>query len=191
MKKSAVAGVIDRKGGLRVVVTQRWRMFHHVGKREQLFVVPGFEVEEPVPWGMIPYVIFRVQKYVQEVLAPKNHCGGCNLCCKLPYIPALEKQSGAMCRNCVADWGCRIYHARPSVCRDFKCLWLKSQERNDRMPPELRPDKCGVYFEDNKDDPLIIEVHGKPNADAWRWINEMQALGYKAREITHYVGENR
>jgi len=191
---SAVAGILDRKGGLRVVVTQRWCMRHHVGKRERLFVVPDYEVQEPIPWDDIPPLIERVQKHVAKSLAPVNHCGGCQMCCILPLIddPALYKPSGAVCQNCTGN-GCKIYFQRPKSCSGFTCMWLDSQKRNDRMAPELRPDKCGSYFVADTlgNDPLIIECHGTPNTDAWAWINEMQRVGYKVKEIVRYEGEKK
>lgn len=192
---SAVAGILDRKGGLRVIVTQRWRMRYHVGKGERLFVIPGLDVKEPVAWNDIPPLIDRVQKYVVKTIAPVNHCGECNLCCILPFIQINEvaKQPGIVCPNCSLKFGCKIYNSRPPVCRNFKCLWLQSQSRNDKMPIELRPDKCGVYFtgDTTTDDPLIIEVHGEPNGDAWQWIDEMQKVGFKARKIAAYLNERK
>lgn len=182
-------------GGLRVVVTQRWRMRYHVGKRERLFVVPDYEVEEPVPWDDIPPLIERVQKHVAKTLAPVNHCGECTACCFTLYIKdkTFEKPSGYACKHCASGFGCKLYQSRPSVCRSFKCVWLKSQSRNDRMAAELRPDKCGAIFTEDSQtaDPLIIECHGTPNGAAWRWINEVQAVGYKVRNITYYVGEKK
>jgi len=190
---SAVAGIVDRNGGVRTVVTQRWRMRHHVKKGEQLFVVPGFFVQEPVPWDEIPIVIDIVQKHITRTLAPTNHCGDCRACCFTLYIddPRLKKPSNSWCQNCASDIGCKVYHARPNVCRSFKCEWLASQAHNDWMKPELRPDKCGAIFtkDSQTNDPLLIECHGEPNADAWKWIDEMQAVGYKVKKVTHYIGE--
>lgn len=63
--KSAVAGIIDRNGGLRVVVTQRKRMKHHVAEGERLFIVPHLRVQEPVAWGKDQVdLIARVEAYV-------------------------------------------------------------------------------------------------------------------------------
>lgn len=190
---SALAGIIDERGGLRVVVTEAWRLHHHVGKDEQLFVVPDVTVKEPVPWEEVPDVIETVQKHVSRTLAPVNHCGDCRACCFTLFIDdtELKKPSNQWCQNCAADFGCKVYHARPSPCKEFVCGWLGSQSLNDRMAPELRPDKCGAIFtkDTQNNDPLVIECHGEPNADAWRWINEMQAVGYKVKNITHYVGE--
>jgi hypothetical protein len=69
---SAVAGIIDRKGGIRFVVTQRWRMRHHVKKGEMLFVVPGFLIQEPVEWNYIPVLIRRVELYVLWWIETRN-----------------------------------------------------------------------------------------------------------------------
>ena len=67
---SAVAGIVDRNGVLlRVVVTQRWRMRNHVGKGERLFVVPGMQVQEPIPHKDVAPLIEKVRKHVATVLA--------------------------------------------------------------------------------------------------------------------------
>lgn len=191
---SAVAGILDKSGGLRVVVTQRWRMRHHVFRHERLFVVPDLDVKEPVPWNDIPPLIEKVQKHVASTLAPVNHCGDCRACCFTLHIKdgPFEKPSKQWCQHCAEDFGCKLYQSRPSVCRAFECQWLKSQKLNDRMASDLRPDKCGTIFtEDSQNsDPLIVECHGEPNDTAWKWINEMQAVGYKVKKITHYIHES-
>jgi hypothetical protein len=69
---SAVAGILDPKGGFRVVVTQRWRMRHHVAKGEMLFVVPGYLKQEPVPWHEIPVMIRRVELYIEWWVTTRN-----------------------------------------------------------------------------------------------------------------------
>lgn len=63
-RKSAVAGILDRGGGLRVVVTKRWRMKHHVGPGERLFIVPGLRVREPVSWGAVPALMRHVCEHM-------------------------------------------------------------------------------------------------------------------------------
>jgi len=192
---SAVAGILDSKGGLRVVVTQRWRMHNHVGKGERLFVVPGKEVQEPVPWNDIPQLIFDVEKHVNQTLAPDNKCGTCIACCRLPFIRRDAHHGNGTCVNCTG-YGCKIYFNRPKPCKDFSCHWLSSQSRNDKMAAELRPDRCGVVFTADtiNGDPLLFEVHVDPNrpdsADAGvarEYIDAMQAAGHKAKLITHYL----
>lgn len=70
---SAIAGIVDRNGVLlRVVVTQRWRMRHHVGKGERLFVLPDLQVQEPVAHNEIAPLIERVRKHVSDRLGGKK-----------------------------------------------------------------------------------------------------------------------
>ena len=142
-----------------MVVTQRWRMRHHVKKGERLFVVPDMEVQEPVPWDDVPPLIETVQKHVSRTLAPSNNCGECMMCCILPLIEDVDhlgkpfiKPAGQVCQHCSFGFGCKAYHQRPNSCRDFACEWLKSQQRNDRMAPELRPDRCGAYLHSRRHD---------------------------------------
>jgi len=190
---SAVAGIIDRNGGLRVVVTQRSRMKHHAEPGEQLFIVPGLEVTEPVPWEEIPPLIKRVTKHVAETVPPSKGCGECSMCCIKLYIAdegdGFTKPSNTPCKHCKIGKGCSIYNEKPRACNDFKCLWLASQARNEVMPPWLRPDRCGAIFTVNKDDPTLYECHGTPNEAGWDWIREVQANGYRVKNITFYEGE--
>jgi hypothetical protein len=62
---SAVAAIVDAKGGLRVVITERWRMRYHVGPKERLFIVPDCEVQEPVDLAYIPGIVARAEQYVR------------------------------------------------------------------------------------------------------------------------------
>lgn len=59
---SAVALIVSADGSRRVVVTELARMQFHVHAGEQIFVVPGLEVEEPVPWHMIPQLIEAAER---------------------------------------------------------------------------------------------------------------------------------
>jgi len=191
---SAVAGIVDKRGGLRVVVACKETLGHHLTEGERIFVVPGMLVQEPVPWDEIPAVIERVQKHVVKKLAPKNLCGECMACCHTLYIKdgPFEKPSHKWCQNCSQGFGCKVYQQRPQVCRSFKCEWLKSQERNDKMHATLRPDRCGAIFTPDSEnhDPLVIECHGEPDKHAWAWINDMQRVGYRVKKVTHYFGED-
>lgn len=192
---SAVAGILDTKGGIRVVVTPRWRMKYHVKEGEQIFIVPGYKVEEPVPWDDIPKMIHKVHLYISATMAPINPCGTCTLCCYISYVQEgdFRKPSNMDCPNCVKGFGCKMYPVRPQVCKDFQCQWLKSQSRNDKMAPELRPDKSGAFLSDDtqNNDPLLIEVHGTPNEDLQEYLDEMVRLGYTIKKIDRYVGEVR
>ena len=64
--RSSVAGIVDRNGGIRVVVTRPELLLCHVGIGEQLFVIPDLLVDEPVPLDEAPVLIDRVLRYVAE-----------------------------------------------------------------------------------------------------------------------------
>jgi len=65
---SAVAGIVDKGGGLRVVVTQPWLLGHHVGPGEKLFILPETLVQEPVSLEKADSLIEAVQAYVASQL---------------------------------------------------------------------------------------------------------------------------
>jgi len=190
-----VAAVVDKFGGLRVLAGDPETFDQHLVEEneDRLFLVPDLYVTTPIPWDDIPEVIEKAQKHVVKTLAPTNHCGECTACCFTLYIDdgPFKKPSNTWCNNCADGFGCKVYQQRPKACRSFKCEWLLSQERNDKMIAALRPDRCGAIFTSDRTnhDPLIIECHGTPDQHAWAWINEMQRVGYKVREITRYYGE--
>lgn len=203
MPRSAVAGILSPDGGLRTVVTQRWRMRDHLKRGEQLFVVPGLLVDEPVPWGEEAALIRQVHRHVVRTLAPENSCGECRECCVTLYIapgngwtrPA--KPSHVACEWCDKEVGCLVHFNRPAPCRKFECLWLKSQDRNWRMGPELRPDRCGVILtgpDTDAGDPEWIRyahpsIH-KPISEAMiDYIREVESDGTRVVNVTRYTGE--
>ena len=70
---SAVSGIVDCYGGLRVVVSEEWRIHvHHVRDDELCFVVPNFYITEPVPWDYIPTLIRRVELYIEWWINTRN-----------------------------------------------------------------------------------------------------------------------
>jgi hypothetical protein len=141
--------VLDHGGGWRIVVTRKWEIRYHVAQGEKAIEVPKVRIAEPVEWDDIGRTITLVERYATKTLAGQNACGGCKTCCTLLHIehPKLHKPANASCTHldsCTA--GCRIYPVRPDPCREFECEWLISQRLNDKMPAELRPDRCGVMF---------------------------------------------
>ncbi len=120
--------------------------------------------------------------------APVNHCAGCSACCKLLAIPnddgSILSPFQHWCKHAIRPGGgCGIYSARPTACRVFSCLWRDSQERvpEERMSPELRPDRCHVVFGPyDQQHPNTLHVHvDKQNPMAWkradvkRWIERI------------------
>ena len=65
-----VAGVIDRGGGLRVVVTEPSHLHFHVNEGERCYVLPDRTVEEPVPFNQIPSLIAAVQRHIDGASLP-------------------------------------------------------------------------------------------------------------------------
>ena len=197
---SDVAGITDKNGGFRVVVTERHRFKYHVGPGERLFVVPGLKVQEPIPFEEIRPIVIQVEEYITSRLAPRtNACGGCQQCCITYAIKSdtFNKASHTKCHNCSDKGGCRAYFYRPTPCREFQCLWLKSQKTNHPMSAELRPDRCGVFFVgDVLGEPgSVFEVHPSLDTDAVNrdpvrgFIEKEQAEGRKAYLVTGYEGE--
>jgi hypothetical protein len=74
---------------------------------------------------------------------PGRECGTCTVCCyALPIDDAeLQKLPGDVCANCTGR-GCRIYEARPRVCRSFFCGWWLLPQLDD----DWRPDRSGVLI---------------------------------------------
>lgn len=82
-------------------------------------------------------------------------CGECTLCCKVLYVPEIEKKAGTECKY-VCD-GCAIYEKRPTSCQEFQCAYSQMEKVNIA----LRPDKCGAVFEKLADDLVIGTVEPK------------------------------
>jgi hypothetical protein len=61
--KSLVAGIVDAKDGLRIVVTDGL-IEAHIGPGERAFVLPGYKVQEPVDMRDVPALVARVERYV-------------------------------------------------------------------------------------------------------------------------------
>lgn len=193
---SAVAAILKPDGGFRVVVTQIYRMAHHVAKGERIFIVPKLRVKEPIPFDESHDVIEAARKYMMSQIAPVNHCGECKACCVTLYIneDGLKKASHTPCHKLCAD-GCSLYWKRPKPCSTFECGWLKSQKSHTPMSAELRPDKCGVILHHDtsdyigeKVDPDLIEAHYERGRDPTPEIIAYLAAK-KVKTVTHYWGE--
>jgi len=199
---SSVAGILDRGGGARVVVGSRRSIRSNTREGERAFIVPDLRVKEPVPQEKYAFVVTTTVRHMKSVLDGESGCGGCRACCKTMPIDEINKRSHVLCSMSNELVGCTIHHKKPHSCKVFECLWLKSQRRNDRMPPELRPDRCGVIFTDDtsqhmggKHDSDRIEAHedrdgGVRNHEAVQsFVDEMIKFGKRVDKITHYHGE--
>ena len=66
-------------------------------------------------------------------------CRDCNMCCKRPEIPSINKKSYSWCKNCNIGEGCNIYEKRPEKCKEFVCLYVTGLT-------DLKPNKCGFFI---------------------------------------------
>lgn len=78
-------------------------------------------------------------------------CESCTGCCEVLEIKEIAKPFGEACKHIGQTGcgkGCQIYLERPEACKNYICLWLDSQRRVEveRMPEELRPDRCYVVM---------------------------------------------
>ncbi|MGA9658778.1 MAG: hypothetical protein WBQ60_06735 [Asticcacaulis sp.] len=108
------------------------------------------------------------QKAAARPVAPKRaqlkQCGDCNLCCKVYDIPDLEKKSGHTCFNVRDEGGCGIWGLHPTICQEFKCLWLK----HDDMSGIWRPDHAGFVLRVEPNGTTLAVDVDPDRADAWR-----------------------
>ena len=108
-------------------------------------------------------------------------CGTCTLCCRLPDIDLFDKPANVWCRHCVAGKGCSIYADRPSVCRDFLCLWMTDAGFAEIWEPSRS--HMMVY----RQGPQITVLVDPDHPDIWRrepyhaqlrdWAREAEATG--------------
>jgi len=63
---SRIAGIIDRGGGYRVVITDG-DFNAHVGPGEKLCIIPDVTVDEPVPFEDWPRLVKMVEDYINRV----------------------------------------------------------------------------------------------------------------------------
>ncbi|GIW80249.1 MAG: hypothetical protein KatS3mg105_2056 [Gemmatales bacterium] len=113
----------------------------------------------------------------------ERSCGECTACCTILGIEELGKPFYSTCKH-VCDRGCSIYSKRPSVCRDYRCLWLA------RFLPKknCRPDILGVMFDWEEDDTLeVYEVRpgGFAGQRVQRLIDKL-FRSMKAKRVVYY-----
>lgn len=69
---SSVAAVLDGYGGWHTVVASRKSLRHHVCEGQLMLVVPGYKIQEPVPWDDIPTVIGKAEQHILEWIRTRN-----------------------------------------------------------------------------------------------------------------------
>lgn len=95
-------------------------------------------------------------------IVPGRSCGTCTLCCRLPDIDLFDKPANAWCRHCIEGKGCSIYADRPSVCRDFLCLWMTDEALGEAWEPARS--HMMIY----RQGPQITVLVDPDHPDIWR-----------------------
>ena len=72
MPLSSVAGILDGYGGWHTVVAPRASLKHHVRPGQIMCIVPGFKVQEPIPWNDIPMITGRAELAILEWIGTRN-----------------------------------------------------------------------------------------------------------------------
>jgi hypothetical protein len=117
-------------------------------------------------------------------------CGSCTACCRVYAIPDLNKPAGPWCQHCAIGKGCKIYEERPTLCADFKCLWLQSREREDpreHLADELRPDRCKVVFSPTTNENIMAAITMPGAPLAWRKEPVRKLIGKMVAGGMHVV----
>lgn len=117
-------------------------------------------------------------------IVPGRSCGTCTLCCRLPDIDLFEKPANVWCRHCVEDKGCSIYADRPSVCRDFLCLWMTDEALDEAWAPSRS--HMMIY----RQGPQITVLVDPDHPDIWRhepYHTQLRAWAYEAEPNGGYV----
>jgi len=80
---------------------------------------------------------------MMDLFVPRK-CEDCNLCCKLPEIPSINKKSYSWCKSCDIGIGCKIYDNKPKKCNEFSCAYLENFT-------DLKPNMVGfIIFPQNE-----------------------------------------
>ena len=103
-------------------------------------------------------------------------CGTCSACCRWPSVAEIDKPPQTPCKHLHKQgFRCTIYAARPKMCVEYTCSWLRG------MGSKLhdRPDTCGVLIDrrSTRFGVVLVAKSLTPNA-------AMSAKGKRAIERT-------
>ena len=63
---SVLAGILDPRGGIRVVITPESQIPHHLNDGERAFIVPGVTIDRILPSEEYPKLINQAMEYVRS-----------------------------------------------------------------------------------------------------------------------------
>ncbi len=115
---------------------------------------------------------------------PSRSCGTCTLCCRLPDIDALSKPANAWCSHCLPAKGCAIYKSRPTLCRDFLCLWMTSAALGPQWEPARS--KMMIYTQGPQTTVLVDPDH----PEIWKqapFADDLKSLARDAEKAGGYL----
>jgi len=121
--------------------------------------------------------------HVSSIVAGRA-CNACTLCCRLPDIDHFDKPADEWCLHCVAGQGCSIYAERPSVCREFLCLWMTDHDLGE----EWEPSRSHVMI--YRQGPQITVLADPDFPDVWRqdpYLPQLQSWAEEAARSGGYV----
>lgn len=87
---SAVAGIVDIYGGLRVIVGPESHMWCHAKADEEVFLIDGLDIEEPVPWEKIPWLMRTVENEIEHWIKTQNDPDAVSIGMKLYIIKSRQ-----------------------------------------------------------------------------------------------------
>lgn len=106
-------------------------------------------------------------------------CDGCVACCNGTFVLSVHGEEvgrkSPCSRICPEKRGCSDYENRPSVCSEFKCLWLTQ----DELPEWLKPSNCGMLLRRLNG---YLEIHS---------VNEMTLTADVFMAALHFAHANR
>jgi hypothetical protein len=95
-------------------------------------------------------------------------CDGCTACCKFMGVRELDKPANTWCTHCSIGSGCRIYDTRPESCRNYACVWLRTQSLDKPISPALRPDRSRVVIGTANEGEDVVLYVAPDRRDAWK-----------------------
>lgn len=85
------------------------------------------------------------------------------MCCKLTFVPEINKPVNTWCPKCEIGEGCKEYETRPDSCKSYRCIWLSGG-----LSLDMRPDKCKVLFERLPSGKTYLALIDPDRLDSWK-----------------------
>ena len=95
------------------------------------------------------------------------HCRGCDACCTLPDIAALDKPMYHACRH-LAGSGCGVFGRpeRPKTCIAYECAYLSARRRGPTRIPH--PLDCGAHFHVDPIENVVVLFVDPDRPELWK-----------------------